>query len=132
MSNYWEDAHVAFLNGTAMTPPANLYVALFTTATDDASGGTEVTGGSYARAAIAASPGSWAATSGGNGVTSNVSAVTFTTSTASWGTVTHFGIYDASTSGNRLLHGALSSSISVGSSGITVTLAAGALQVTFA
>lgn len=35
MSNYLEDALVAHLNGTQLPLPANYYVALFTTATDD-------------------------------------------------------------------------------------------------
>lgn len=43
-------AHV--LQGTTYTPPSDLYVALFTTETDEDGGGTEVTGGSYARAII--------------------------------------------------------------------------------
>lgn len=58
MSNYLEDALVAHLNGTQLPLPANYYVALFTTATDDASGGTEVSGGSYARVAVSTAPGS--------------------------------------------------------------------------
>lgn len=132
MSNYLEDGMVAVLNGTALPSPANFYVALYTTATDDAAGGTEVSGGSYARVAVAASPGSWAATVGGNGVTSNSSSITFPTSSASWGTVSHFAIYDASSGGNRWYHGALTSSVGVSSSGITVSIAAGALQITFA
>ena len=35
----------------AYTAPATVYVGLFTTATTDAGGGTEVTGGGYARQA---------------------------------------------------------------------------------
>ncbi len=132
MSNYLEDALVAHLNGTQLPLPANYYVALFTTATDDASGGTEVSGGSYARVAVSTAPGSWAATSGGNGVTSNASAITFPTSSASWGTVTHFAIYDASSAGNRIFHGALTSSFNVSAANITLSFAANALQITFA
>lgn len=133
MSNYLEDAMIGVLRGTAFpTIPANFYVALYTTATDDASAGTEVSGNNYARVAVSPVAGSWAASAGGNGVTSNVGAITFPTSTGSWGTVTHFAIHDASTAGNRYFHGALTSSIAVGSTNITVSFAAGQLQITFA
>lgn len=132
MSNYLEDALIGVLRGTSITAPANFYVALFTTATDDASGGTEVSGNNYARVAISAASGSWAASSGGNGVTSNVSAVTFPTSTGSWGTVTHWALYDASSGGNRWIHGALTSSQAITASGITASFSAGQISITFA
>jgi hypothetical protein len=97
MSNYLENAliNVTLRNTafTAVTP----YVALFTTDPTDAGSGTEVSGGSYARTAV-----TFAAPS--NGVTTNSADVTFPTATASWGTVTHIGIYDAATAGNLLYH----------------------------
>ena len=40
------------LRNQAYTPPTTVYVALFTTATTDAGGGTEVSGGAYARQAV--------------------------------------------------------------------------------
>lgn len=48
-----------------------------------------------------------------NGVVTNSQAINFNESTASWGTVTHFVIYDAATSGNLLMYGALSKSRNV-------------------
>lgn len=36
--------------------------------------------------------------------------MTFPTATANWGTVTHIGLFDASTSGNLLFHRALAAS----------------------
>lgn len=48
-----------------------------------------------------------------NGVVTNSQAINFNESTASWGTVTHFVIYDAATSGNLLMYGILSKSRSV-------------------
>lgn len=86
-------------NGT-YTGATNVYLGLFTTATDNGTGGTEVsaTGTAYARQAVAfAAPVS--------GVTSNSATVTYPTATASWGTVTNFAIYDAATAGNRLYYG---------------------------
>lgn len=65
--------------------------ALYTVAPTDTGGGTECTGGSYARAATA---GLWGTAAGG--AISNSSAITFTTATASWGTVVAFALLDGS------------------------------------
>ena len=97
---------------TDYTRPANIYLALFTAAPSDSGGGTEVSGGSYARQAVATGASSgWDAASGG--ATANTGVVTFPTATADWGTITHVGVFDASTSGNLMFHGALSSSKTV-------------------
>ena len=88
------------LRNIAYTPVATTYVGLHTTATLDANSGTEVTGGSYARTAVLAA--GWGVPAGGS--TSNLGIITFPTSTASWGTVTHFGIYDGSGGGANLLY----------------------------
>lgn len=123
MSDYLENALInAVLRNTSYTSVATVYAALFTTATDDAASGTEVTGGSYARTAV-----TFGAPS--NGVTSNSGTVTFPTATASWGTVTHFSIYDAAAAGNRLFHGALQVSKTV-DSGDVFTFPTGNLQIT--
>lgn len=104
MSNYLENALInATLRNTAYSSPAAVYVALFTTDPTDAGTGTEVSGGSYARQAATF-------TSPSNGSSTLAADVTFPTATGNWGTVTHFGIYDASTSGNLLYHGALNNS----------------------
>ena len=125
MSNYLENALInATLRNTSYTSPATVYVALFTSDPTDAGSGTEVSGGSYARkAATFGAP--------SNGASTISSAIEFDQATGSWGTVTHFGIYDASTSGNLLYHGALTASKAIdtgdvfkfASSALTVTLA---------
>lgn len=108
----------------AFTQPTNIYVALSTTDPgDDGSTIAEPSGGSYARTVM----NSWNAASGG--ATANTSAITFPTATASWGTITHFALFDASTLGNMLAHGALTTSKAVGT-GDTPEFAAGALDVT--
>lgn len=89
---------------TDYAEPATVYLALYTAAPSDAGGGTEVTGGSYARNAIAFS-------AAASGAISNSGVETFTDLPAA--TVTHFGILDASTSGNLLAWGALTSNIVV-------------------
>ncbi|WP_447983778.1 phage tail fiber protein [Nitrospira sp. Nam74] len=111
----------AFRN-VSYTPPATVYVALFTAAPSDAGGGTEVTGGAYARRAITF--GAAAA-----GATSNSALITFPTPTANWGTVTHVALYDALTVGNQLAWGALTNSRVI-ITGDTVQINIGDLDLT--
>lgn len=122
-TDYLESAllnHV--LRNTAYTSPTTVYLALFTTATSDAAPGTEVTGGSYARQAVA-----FNAPSGGAVV--NTAVETFTNMPAC--TVTHWGIFDAVSAGNMLFHGALSASKTY-LAGEDATVAIGALSVSAA
>ena len=95
----------AVFRGQSLGAPATFYVALYTAACNDAGGGTEVTGGSYARVAVTSSLANWAGTqsagsttasSGTGGQTSNNNAVTIgSATTTAWGTVTHFALMDA-------------------------------------
>ncbi len=103
--------------------PTNLYVALYTATPSDAGGGTEVSGGSYARK----NHDSWDAAS--SGATENTGAITFTTATANWGTVSQFGIFDASSGGNLLAWGDLDTSKAI-NNGDTAEFAAGAIDIT--
>jgi hypothetical protein len=143
LSNYLENQlvdHVFRGQTFSATSPASFFLALYTTAPSDAGGGTEVSGNNYARVSITRSLAAWAGTqgagttvasSGTGGVTSNNAAATFPTPSGSWGTVTHFGILDASSAGNLLFHGALTVSQTI-NTGNTVSFAAGQLQITFA
>lgn len=96
-----------FLRNSSQTSPTTVYAALFTVAPTVSGGGTEVTGGSYARVAV-----TFGAPS--NGVTSNTGAVSFPTASASWGTVVAMAIMDNITGGNMLYFGALTVSKSIG------------------
>lgn len=116
-----------WLGGAAFTAPATVYVALFTAAPSDSGGGTEVSGGSYARVAVTNNATEWPAASGG--AKSNANTISFPTPTAGWGTATHFALYDASTSGNLLAWSALDASKTI-NSGDTVRFSAGALTAT--
>lgn len=87
------------LTANAATRPTAWYVALFTTDPTDADTGTEVSGGSYARTAVTFSVTGNAAT--------NTAGVEFPAATANWGTVSHIGVYDASTAGNLIFHSPL-------------------------
>jgi len=111
-SDYLENKLVdhLFRTGT-FAKPAGVFVALFTAAPTDAGGGTEVAGGGYARVNLAPLDTNWKATQGGvsgassgaGGLTSNAVAVLFPAPSAPWGTVTHFGLFDAATGGNLLI-----------------------------
>lgn len=107
--------------GAAYTAPSTLYLGLFTAAPGEAGGGTELSGNGYTRKAIAFT------TSGDT--TSNNAAVEFPTATGTWGTVTHVGVFDASTSGNLLVYATLSASKTV-ASGDVFRVPSGDLDIT--
>ena len=120
-SNYLETKVLDHVFGaTAYTAPATLYVGLYTATPNDAGGGTEVSGTGYARQSAAFT------TSGDT--TSNTAAIEFPTAGSSWGTVTHVGVFDASTSGNLLVYGTLATSKLV-ESGDVFRIPAGDLDI---
>jgi hypothetical protein len=125
MSNYLENALInVTLRATSYTAPTTVYVALYTSDPTDADTGTEVSGTSYARQSV-----TFGAPS--NGATTNSAAVEFPQAGGSWGTVTHIGIRDASTSGNLLYHTALDASKTI-ATGDVFRIASGSLSVTLA
>jgi hypothetical protein len=129
LTDFLENALINHLfRGTAYTAPATWFVSLHTSACSDAAAGTEVTGGAYARVGVASGAGTWAAVSAGNGTTSNVSVITYPTPSASWGTVTHFALYDAASAGNQLICQSLTTSKLI-NSGDTVSFAPGTLTI---
>jgi hypothetical protein len=95
--------------GGGYTKPGTVYVALYTATPNADGGGTEVTGGSYARAAVTNNSTNWPNATAG--VKENGAIITFAAATDAWGTVTHWGIFDALTSGNLLWWGTLGSSV---------------------
>ena len=113
-----------WLKGTAFPATlANTYVAALTTAPTaiDGTGAVEVStsGTAYARQAVASS--GWSAISAsGSGlsaleVISNSALIAFAQATANWGTVVGLALYDASTAGNLLAYGDLTTSVAVNS-----------------
>lgn len=122
-SNYLEDAvlnHVFGSGSGTYTPASTLYVALFTSAPSDTGGGTEVSGGGYAR-----QTGTFTTSSG---TASNDSAIEYPTATADYGTVVAMGIFDASSGGNLLAYGTLTTSKNV-SSGDVLRFNASAINI---
>jgi len=126
-SSYLEAKLIDHTTGKTSYTMPSVWVGLYTAAPTDAGGGTEVSGGSYARKATAGTD--WNAASGNPASTTNANALSFATASASWGTVTHFGLFDAASAGNLLRWAALGTSKTV-SSGDTASFAAGALTIT--
>jgi hypothetical protein len=122
IADYLEDLSIDhLLRNQAHSPTANVYLALYTTATTDAGGGTEATGGSYAPQATTFS-------AAASGATSNSAAVSFTNMPAA--TVTHAAIVDADSGGNFLFHGPLTASKTT-TAGQTLTFNIGEIDVGF-
>ena len=132
MTDYLETKLSDFLldlNSGVFTAPGTLYLALFTV--DPGESGTltnevDNAGTAYAREEISFGVAA-------DGVSTTDLDVTFTQATATWNTVTHFGIMDAVTyqAGNMLFHSALNTPktidtddiFKVTAGNITVTLA---------
>lgn len=139
LSNYLENKLIDQLfRAQAYSFPTTLYIGLLTSAPSDTGGGTEVSGGSYARVGVACSLVNWAGTqasgstvasSGTGGTTSNNNVITFADPTADWGTITHFGIYDASSGGNLLIYGAMTTARLVANGDTGPTFPIGQLQI---
>lgn len=123
-SDYLEDALLDHVFKTAaLSVPTNLYVALSTAdPLDDASALAEPSGNNYARV----NHNAWAEAA--SGAISNTGAVTFPEASGSWGTVTHFAIFDAATDGNMLVHGELAASKAIGD-GDTFSFPSGDLDI---
>ena len=122
--------NAAFGNVT-YTPPANIFVALFTAAPTSftaGTGGTEVTGGSYARLSVTNNTTNFPSISGTTRVKTTGANFTFVTPTATWGTVVAFGFYDA-IAGNWMGGGDLTTN-KVINSGDTVTFNTASLTLT--
>lgn len=131
---------LGFAGSTAAagTGPTNWFAGLLTAAPDDAAGGTEVTGGGYARVQVASSLANWAGTqgagttvasSGASGQTSNNIVVTFPAPSAAWGVVSHFGLWDTATGGTPTFYGALNANKTINGGDSAPSFAAGQLTV---
>lgn len=86
----------------AVTRPTAWYLGLFTAAPGEAGGGTEVSGGSYARQT--------ATFTVAGDTASNSAAIEFPEATAVWGTITHVAVFDAATGGNQIAYAELTTS----------------------
>ncbi len=130
LSDYLENELLDHALGTgSFTMPTQVYLALFTSATSDAGGGTEVAtaGGTlYARVAV-----DFSAASGG--LANPTGDVSFPEAGANWGTVTHAALTDDPDrgEGNFLWHGPLAASKAI-ETGDTFKIPAADLDVSLA
>ncbi len=128
MSN-WMAASVMneYFRGNSVTPPAAVYLALYTTDPTDSDTGTEISGNGYARQQILFSA---PAVVSGKTQIQNSATVTYPTATGSWGDVAYWGVRTAASGGQLLAYGAftLTKSISQGDqlhiaiNSVTITL----------
>lgn len=116
LSDYLENKlidHV--LRARAFTAPTSLHWALFTAAPTESGGGTECSGGGYARVSMTPSDTAFTGThgstsgasSGTGGTCSNGEIVQFATPSASWGTAIGVGVFDAASGGNLIIYGSI-------------------------
>ena len=125
MSDYLENEILDHILGTgAYTMPSAVYVGLSTGSFGDDNSGTELTGNNYARVAATFS-------AAASGTTSNSAAIEFAAATGSWGSISHFGIFDASSSDNLLIHGAFTTAKTI-ASGDILKISTGDLDITAA
>ena len=124
-ADHWENKILDHVFGKASYTPPTIYLGLSTSnPLDDATGLAEPSGNGYAR--VQTSAPDWSDASGGS--LDNAHNMTFAEATGSWGTITHFVLFDAATGGNMLAHGALSQPRAVSSSD-TARFAAGDLSI---
>lgn len=111
---------------SSWTMPTALYAALYPgNPGAGLSGSSEFSGDGYARKEIT----SWGAVS--NGVIANDQVEDFAAATGNWSEATHFVLFDASTSGNGIYYGALTTPQTV-LSGQQYRIRVGDLVVTIA
>ncbi len=123
MSDFLENKILDHITGrTAYSAPSAVYLGLSTgDFTDTGSGSSELTGNNYSRVAVAFD-------ASANGATQNTSSIDMPAASGNWGTVSHWGLWDAATSGNMLLHGSFSASKTIETNDV-LRIAAGDLDL---
>jgi len=126
-SDYTENLVLTWLFTTSSaTRPTAWYVGLFTGAPSDTGGGTEVSGNGYARVAT----GTMSVSGTTPTTATNGSAIEFAAASGgNWGTISHAAIFDASSGGNLIAWGALTTSRTI-NDGDVFRIPAGSLDVT--
>lgn len=105
-SNFIEDKITAYFNGTDFgSAPSATFVQLYSQSPGD---GGSLTGALYSR--ISVPSGGYTLGTNGAGTLANTSAIVFTSSASSASTATHFGVFNAVTSGELLFYGELTPS----------------------
>lgn len=106
LSNAHENALLDLILGAqTYTPSATLWIALYTAAPTDAGGGTEVSGGSYARVAVDNDLVTWAAAV--SGAKENAILIAFPQATGDWGTVVAWAAHEHATNDDIVVYGTI-------------------------
>lgn len=127
-THYCEKMFLNFIGrGVLPSTIAQAYAGLFTSDPGESGSGAEVSGGGYTRIAVTFNAPVDQSPTGSRMETS--ADATFPTATLAWGTVTHLGIFDASTGGNLLYYKVLPDARTV-VAGDVIKIAAGDLAVT--
>ena len=125
LSDYAENKVLDVLGANAtFTAPSNVYLGLSTGSLGDDNSGTELTGNNYSRVSV-----SFGAAA--SGTMSNDAAIECAAATGSWGSVSHWALFDASSGGNMLVSGSFSAAKTI-SSGDVLKVATGDLDITAA
>jgi hypothetical protein len=125
LSDYAENKVLDVLGANAtFTAPSNVYLGLSTGSFADDNSGTELSGSNYARVSV-----SFGAAA--SGTMSNDAAIEFAAATGAWGSVSHWGLFDASSGGNLLVHGSFTTAKTI-ASGDVLKVATGDLDITAA
>lgn len=127
-------ANSQFGSGSTTYSPSSWWVGLSTTTpNDDGTNFTEPVGGSYAREEVLNNSTNWPAATTTDGITtkSNGVAITFTDPTGSWGTLTHYGLFTASSGGTPQFTNPLDNAVTVQSGNTPVEFAIGAIAMTW-
>jgi len=112
------------LRGTGYTAPTSVWVGLCTGACSSDSTAAEADAGTYARKQITFDAASTSS------IKSNSATITFDPATGtSWGVISGYGIYDASSSGNLMYYSTLSTPVTC-NVGDTLEFAGSAITVT--
>lgn len=110
--------------------PSDLWLSAHTDDPGD-TGANEVTASDYQRIAVARSTTAWNAPSPGAGGVREVTTannLTFPPPTSNWGTITHLGLWDASSGGQFLWAFQLPSPVSITAGGNPLQVTAGMLR----
>ena len=114
-TDYFEERVLNHVFGKADLTPGVIYVGLSAAEPcDDGSGLDEPDGNGYVR--VQTTPSDWSAAADGS--ITNLSEINFSMATGSWGTITHFALFDAATGGKILSYGQLSNPVSVDTGGL--------------
>lgn len=111
------------------TTPITPYLALFTVTPAETGGGTEATGGGYARVTSA---GAWGVPVAPGTVsnTAQVNFAAFTGSVSAGAAFVAFALFDAATAGNMVAYGDLTDLTKTGSNGDQMVFPIGSLTIT--